>query len=114
MKQKNRKEHIDSIVNSALNSLEGAGRAEAKPYLFTRIQARMQPTYKGRWDFVLQFISRPAIAFGGIGLVIALNIWVVSMNQSPKTNFATEELNYNDDEDNTTVALLNDIENIDP
>ena len=38
----NKNEHINKLIEEALNSLDGAERATAKPYLFTRLNARMQ------------------------------------------------------------------------
>ena len=37
----NKQEHINKLVEEALGSVDNISRAEAKPYLLTRIRARM-------------------------------------------------------------------------
>ncbi len=110
----NKNEHINKLVDEALSSLDGAERATPKPYLFTRLNARMQIETENSWDNVLKFISRPAIALAGLCLVITINALVVSSNYSGQTTKAAEEQYASADEYNTSVAVLNDIENIEP
>ena len=61
----NKKEHINKLIDEALSSLDGAERATPKPYLFTRLNARMQKEPENSWDSDLKFISKPAIAVAG-------------------------------------------------
>jgi hypothetical protein len=110
----NKNEHINKLIDEALNSLDGAERAAPKPYLFTRLNARMQNEPESSWDTVLKFISRPAIALAGLCLVITINAVVVSSNYSRQTTTAADEQYASTDEYNTSVAVLNDIENIEP
>ena len=66
-------EKMQQEIDRTLQSLEGAKRAEANPFLFTRIQARMKKT--NGWDRTFSFISRPAIAVAILLLVMAVNGW---------------------------------------
>jgi hypothetical protein len=110
----NKNEHINKLIDEALSSLDGAERATPKPYLFTRLNARMQNDPENSWDAVLKFISRPVVALAGLCLVITINAAVVSSNYSGQTTTAAEEQYASADEYNTSVAVLNDIENIEP
>lgn len=110
----NKNEQINKLIDEALSSLDGAERAAPKPYLFTRLNARMQNEPENSWDTVLKFISRPAIALAGLCLVITINAAVVSSNYSGQTTTAVDEQYVSADEYNTSVAVLSDIENIEP
>jgi membrane-bound ClpP family serine protease len=107
-------EHINKIIHDALNSLDGASRATAKPYLLTRLNARMQNDKESSWDKVLKYISKPGIALAGVCLVIALNATVITFNYADKTTVVSDEQYASVDEYSSTVAELNDIENIQP
>ena len=111
----NNNEHINKLVDDTLNSLDGAGRATPRPYLFTRLNARMQNTSEGVWDKTLRYISRPAVAMVVLCLVICINALVVTRNYPAKTtNPATEETYASVYEYNNSVAVLDDIENTEP
>lgn len=110
----NRNEHINKLIDDALSSLDGAERAAPKPYLFTRLNARMQNEPENSWDTVLKFISKPAIALAGLCLVITINAIVVSSNYSGQTTTVADEQYTSADEYNTSIAVLSDIENIEP
>lgn len=59
-----------------LNSLDGIVKAEPKPFLFTRIQARMMQEEKLPELAVLRFITRPAFVLSLTLLFIAINAYV--------------------------------------
>ena len=106
---------INKLTEDALNSLDGAVRATAKPYLLTRLNAKMQNVKESGWDKALKFINKPAIALAGLCLIIGINAMVVSYNYPGKTSVAIEEQYAAVDEYNSaSVAVLNDIENIEP
>ena len=71
------KEQIQQEIEQTLQSLDGAKRAEANPFLFTRIQARMNKK-TSRWEErTFSFLSKPAIAFAIVILVMAVNGWAL-------------------------------------
>jgi hypothetical protein len=110
-------EHTNRLTDEALNSLDGAGRATAKPYLLTRINARLQKQNgkESSWDNALKFISRPAVALAGLCLVIGINAMVVSYNYPGKATTVSDEQYASVDEySGYSVAVLQDIENIEP
>ena len=80
------KENIQHEVERTLQSLDGIRRAEANPFLFTRIKARMQ---KDRgWENVISFISKPAVAFAALIIIMAINGWALF---SPANNNVTDD-----------------------
>lgn len=112
----NSKQDINKLIDDTLNSLDGSGRATPRPYLFTRLNARMQRGKEGSWDTVLRFISRPAVAMAVLCLVIVVNALAVKNNYSSTTASAvTEDAQYASAyEYNNSVAVLDDTENIEP
>jgi len=71
------KEKIQQEIEQTLQCLDGVKRAEANPFLFTRIQARMKKN-SGRWEErTFSFISRPVIAIAIVLLVMAVNGWAL-------------------------------------
>lgn len=107
-------EHINKLIQDALSSVDNAARATPKPYLFTRLTARMQREAESGWDMALKFISKPAVALAGICLVIAINALVISNNYPGNSTAVTEDQYASVEEYNTSATLLNDIENTEP
>ena len=62
----NKQERIDKMTDEALDSLDGANRATPRPYLFTRLAARMERQAESRWENVVRFIARPAVVIAGL------------------------------------------------
>lgn len=105
-------EQLNKLVDETLNSLDGVQRATVKPYLFTRLTAKMQRSKEGEWDNILHFLSRPAVAFACALLVVGINAAVFTFNTSSST--AVEEQYAVSEDYNSAVAALNYIENIEP
>jgi hypothetical protein len=78
------KDFIQQEVEKTLQSLDGVKRAEANPYLFTRIKARMQQNTP--WERISSFVSRPVIAFATLLLIMAINAFVVLSSDSNEGN----------------------------
>lgn len=77
-------QQIQNKIEETLQSLEGVQRASANPYLFTRIQARLQNSQDKRWQQIVAVISRPSVAVAGLVLILLLNGAVV-FNQEKST-----------------------------
>src|SRR5678809_26998 len=86
------KEKIQQEIEQTLQSLDGAKRAEANPFLFTRIKARM-----GRkanvWERTFSFISRPAIAVVIVVVVVAVNGWALWGGSGSNENLTADNTN---------------------
>ena len=67
-------EKIQQEIEKTLDSLHGVKRAEANPFLFTRIKARMTRKV-GIWDRTFSFASKPMVALAVLALVMAMNGW---------------------------------------
>lgn len=66
----------DNKIENILNSLSGIEKASAKPYFFTRLEARMNAK-RNVWQIVSSFLSKPIIAIAGISCVIMINSLVI-------------------------------------
>lgn len=107
-------EHINKLVEETLDSLDGAGRAAPKSFLFTRITGKMQKTEDSAWDNALRFLSRPAVAMACVMLVLVINAVVFTMHKQDITTVETEGQYAAIDDYNSSVSLLKDLENIEP
>lgn len=109
----NKQEQINKLVEEALGSVDNINRAEAKPYLLTRIRARMERGTESAWEKAGWFIGRPAVAFAGLCIVILINVSVLMFNGTT-ANPATEQVAQSPgDEFSYTVATIYD-ENTQP
>ena len=77
------KQQIEQEADKTLNSLDGIKRAEANPYLFTRIKAALQKEEKSFWSKATGFIGKPVIAIAAIILVLLINVAVFFQSQPP-------------------------------
>lgn len=83
-------EKIQQEIEKTLESLNGIKRAEANPFLFTRIKARMIRK-AGAWDRTFSFVSKPLVALAVLALVMAMNGWSYYSNNTPTDSLAVEE-----------------------
>lgn len=73
-KMKNTDQHIENLVNKTLKAFDGANRANPKPFLFARIQARREARRES--------VSRSGVlspAFQGITLTLVILIVVFNI-----------------------------------
>ncbi len=111
----NNTDHINKLIEDALNSVDDIQRAEPKPFLLTRINARMNNGTASIWEKAGWFITRPAVAFTGLCLIIFINIMVMMKTGHLNTSNAADQVAVNStDEFSSTVATIYDIENTQP
>ena len=80
------KEKIEQEIGQTLQCLDGVKRAESNPFLFTRIQSKINKK-SSRWEErTFSFLSRPAIAVGIVVVVMAVNGWALWGNSGPGSN----------------------------
>ena len=77
------KQQIQQEVEKTLNSLDNIQRAEANPYLFTRIKAALQKEEKSVWGLAISFMGRPVVALATIFLILIINMAVFFTVKSP-------------------------------
>jgi hypothetical protein len=111
----NKKDTIQQKIDEAMSSMDDAQRATPKPFLLTRIMARMNAAKETSWEKAGRLISRPAFAIAGLGALIALNILVLTLNHRSATNSANEQTSFVTTGDFSAAnATINDIENPEP
>jgi hypothetical protein len=110
------KQQIELQVEAALNSLDGAVSAIPTPFLLTRINAKLLAKDDSIWDKTLYFISRPAIAFAAVCIVIAVNIFVIANDDTANVSLTDDLQNVymQDEEDVASNTLMIDNDNIEP
>ncbi len=69
-------EFINKKIDAAMHSLDGIEKASPRPFLFTRLEARMLND-KSIWAQLSAFVTRPVIAFACICFVLIINLVVI-------------------------------------
>ena len=87
----NRRFTIEEQVEQTLNSLDGAQRAKSNPFMFTRIQARLQGSENSRWTAVARVLNRPVFAIATLLLVIMMNAAIFLQNNEQANNSTVQE-----------------------
>lgn len=64
-------------IEEIMNSLDGIQRAEAQPFLFTRIMGRMVKEEKTADQVIYRLITRPALALAIGCFFIGLNTYFI-------------------------------------
>jgi hypothetical protein len=111
----NKKQHINKLIDEAINSADDITRAKPMPFLLTRINARLNKKKENFWEKAVWIIGRPAIVIPGLVMLILLNTTAVLLNRPGQNTTATEQLLQPPaDEFSYTVASIYDIENTEP
>jgi hypothetical protein len=87
----NDQKRIHEEAEKTLESLDGIQRAAANPYLFTRIEARLEKEEKSSWSRALTLISRPSVAVPAIVLTILINTAIFFEFKSEKVQTPQDE-----------------------
>jgi hypothetical protein len=107
------KNNIDKRVEETLDSLDGIQRASAGPFFYTRLKAKLEEGEKSVWETISSFISRPAMVFATVCVVLLLNIVVLFRKQpteiiSPSADQNDQTLNNAYDvASSTNTTILN-------
>ena len=108
------KHEIDKRIEEALDSLNGIRRAEANPFLYTRIQARLSQS-RSSIERVVMFAGRPAFAFLVLVIVLATNLMVMLNGNADASAIKQEQTQLAvADEYHLDVTSLYDYENPEP
>ena len=101
-----KEEEINKLVDEALDSVNDISRAVARPYLLTRINARINKGSETVWDKAGWLIGRPAVAFTGLCIVLFV------FNSPSATVTATDQVAQSPaDEFSYTVSTIYDFDN---
>lgn len=108
------RDDIEKKIDDTLNCLDNMRRAEANPFLFTRIQAKLQQTRSGLERIVL-LAGKPAFAFLVLFIVLATNLLVVFKGSAEASDVNQEQAQFAvADEYHQDVQALYDFENPEP
>ncbi len=106
--------NIQQQINEALQSIDGIAPASPRPYLLTRIQARLSSiAAQSSWETIAQFISRPVVMVASVVFLLSLNLSILVVNHSAKNN-ADEERQSTlvvEDDFYTAMMAIDNIEN---
>ena len=97
------KQEIQQEVERTLGSLDNVQRAEANPYLFTRIKAALKKEERSAWGKAVGFMARPVVAFATLFLVLLINIAVFFTTRQQSTD-EEQQLYANEYFSNTTIS----------
>ncbi|MBC6490720.1 hypothetical protein ACFSQD_16855 [Flavihumibacter stibioxidans] len=84
-------DHMSNPADEIINSLDGITRASAGPHLYTRIRARLEED-RSVWAGIAAFLSRPAVAFSLVLLLLAANALIVLRNPAPAAEDNSDQL----------------------
>ena len=112
----NYNENIKKLIEDALNSVDDISKAEVKPYLLTRINAKMANSNQSVWEKAGRFIARPAVAFTGLCLILFINAMVLFSNKQSANTVTNDQVaqQTTTDEFSYTVATIYDFDNTKP
>jgi hypothetical protein len=74
-------EFIHKKIDDVMQSMDGIDRASPRPFLFTRLEARMQ-NEKNIWGKLSSFVARPFVAFACICFVLIINTMVIFLSNN--------------------------------
>jgi hypothetical protein len=98
----------DEQVKKILDSLDGIQRAEAPPFLYTRIVARLQEQPLNNWDRWVQWMARPVVALAIAAGCILLNAAVFLTADTTTETTVSNENNLEDDLSSSVTTTLYD------
>lgn len=111
----NKQEQINKLIEEVLISVDDTQRAVPRPYLLTRINARMSKSAVSAWEKAGWLITRPVVAFTGLCVIVLLNAGVVMFNKtSDSPTVAEQTAQTQADEFSYTVATIYDTDNSQP
>ena len=105
---------INKRIEDTLNSLDGIQRAEANPFLYTRVQAKLiRP--KGNLEKLAVIAGKPVFAILLLAIVLTTNLMVMLRGSAAASAVKQEQTQFAvADEYHLDVPALYDYENPEP
>lgn len=82
-------EFLNKKIDDVMQSMDGITRATPRPFLFTRLEARMQ-SERNIWSKISSFAARPVVAFACVCFVLIINAMVIFTSGSATTQQGPE------------------------
>lgn len=109
---------MNDKIDDILKSIDGIEKATAKPFLLTRVNARIKIANglpENIWYKIAFYLKKPTVAFAAIVLLILINISVIkSINQRSDLENMAKNKNSQKYDFAINVSVLYDIENQEP
>lgn len=84
-------EQKQNKIDSILKSIDTIHRAEPRPFFFGRLVAAME-NKSSSWERIVALITRPAIAYAAILLIIFMNAFaIIETKTAPERNAQQNE-----------------------
>jgi len=107
-------ELIERKIDAVMHSLDGVEKASPKPFLFTRLEARMQ-NERSVWYKLSAFVAKPMVAFACICLVLIINASVILFSDTKSSSLTqTGPELATADEYSQVSATIYEFENVKP
>ena len=108
----NKMTDIQKRVEEAMNSILNIAQPAPQPFFYTRVMARIEKQENSGWEKISRLVSRPAVAFVTVFMVLMLNIYVAFNETSSSTN--SPEMSEVATADDLGTNTFYDIENVQP
>jgi hypothetical protein len=82
-------EYLNKKIDDVMQSMDGMERALPRPFLFTRLEARMQND-RNLWSKISSFVARPVVAFACICFVLIINSIVIFFSNNSENSLAQQ------------------------
>jgi hypothetical protein len=76
-------------IEATLNSIDKMSRAEAPPFFYARLTARMERKESSATQSILQLLTRPAVSISLLVLFLILNVVAIKGVMSPASRLQT-------------------------
>jgi hypothetical protein len=95
------KEDFQKEVDLTLNSFDGASRAEAPAFFYTRLIARMESVSVSIWSRWAAILARPAVSLGILFIFLLMNGYLILSNlpkeeESHQQDYISQQITYFD------------------
>lgn len=108
----NKDEHIKNLIEASINSTDGLNRATPKPFLITRINAKLITVADNNWEKIAAYIKKPVVFIPAFCLFILVNCWVIFNNNTEPAFVLTQQGSaIQEDDFSNTIATFYDIDN---
>ena len=100
------KPDVEKLIDDALSSIDHVSQATAKPFLFTRLKARMDREHETVWEKAIRIIARPSVVVAGLCMIICINAMVIAYNNTKTQKYNVSDQLATTDEFSTSVTAL--------
>jgi hypothetical protein len=108
----NKMTDIQKRVEEAMDSILNIAQAAPQPFFYTRLMARIKKQENSAWEKISRLVSRPAVAFITVSMVLMLNIYVAFNETSSSTS--SPDMSEVATADDLGTNTFYDIENVQP